>query len=78
MMFTQEVSTPVDITLWVGDAKITLVGEVVSKHPSFGNGFKFIRPTKQGEADLNHFLETLKSEENANNSPFAGPPKPQA
>src|SRR5579885_2082352 len=40
---TQEVSTPVEITLWVGDSKINVAGEVVSKHPSFGNGYKFIR-----------------------------------
>ena len=78
MTFTQELSTPVDITLWIGDSKITVTGEVVSKHPSFGNGFKFIRLSKQGEAELNRYLETLKPTEKANNSPFAGPPPAQA
>lgn len=78
MMFTQEVLTPVDITLWIGTNKITVTGEVVSKHPSFGNGFKFIRLSKQGEAELNRFLEALKPTDKANNSPFAGPPQVQA
>ena len=78
MTFTQEVATPVDITLWIAGTKITVTGEVVSKHPSFGNGFKFIRLSKQGEAELNRYLEALKPTENANNSPFAGPPSTQA
>jgi hypothetical protein len=79
MMFTQEVATPVDITLWVGEAKISGMAEVVSKHPSFGNGFKFVRLTKQGEADLQHYLDTLQpSGLAADQSPFAGPPPAQA
>lgn len=60
--FTQEVSTPVEITLWVGDSKVIVAGEVVSKHPSFGNGYKFIRLAKEGEEALDHYLEALKPE----------------
>jgi PilZ domain len=74
MMFTQEVSTLVDITLWVGSSKISALGEVVSKHPSFGNGFKFTRLTKQGQAELNRYLDSLNAQARTQNqSPFAGP-----
>jgi c-di-GMP-binding flagellar brake protein YcgR len=59
-VFTQEPSTVMDITLWVGDAKLTMQGEVVSKHPSFGNGLKFIRLTKEGTEKLGQYLESLK------------------
>ena len=59
-VFTHELSTIVDIVLWVGDTKITAQGEVVSKHPSFGNGLKFTRLTKEGTEKLNAYLETLK------------------
>lgn len=60
MVFTQEVSTPVEITLWIGDAKISGSGEVVSKHPSFGNGLKFTRLSENGKETLGRYLESLK------------------
>ena len=75
MMFTQEVSTVVDISIWIGDSKIYVKAEVVSKHPSFGNGFKFVQLTKDSAAKLNDYLESLKSNgAMMNDSPFAGPP----
>ena len=75
MIFTQEVSTVVDISLWLGDTKIYVNAEVVSKHPSFGNGFRFVHLTKDGATKLNEYLESLKPDAAmANDSPFAGPP----
>jgi hypothetical protein len=75
MVFTQEVSTVVDISLWLGDSKIYVNAEVVSKHPSFGNGFRFVHLTKDGATKLNDYLESLKPEAAmANGSPFAGSP----
>jgi c-di-GMP-binding flagellar brake protein YcgR len=62
MVFTHEVSTIMDITLWVGDSKVVLQGEIVSKHPSFGNGLRFTRITKEGEEKLTQYLESLKSQ----------------
>lgn len=61
MMFTQEVSTTVDITLWIGEQKIVTTGEVVSKHPSFGNGVKFTRMKDEDQQQLVQFLQSLKS-----------------
>lgn len=79
MGFTQEVSTVVDISLWIGDSKIYVTAEVVSKHPSFGNGFRFVHLTKDGTAKLNDYLESLKPQGAiANDSPFAGPPVVQS
>ncbi|HEY7353239.1 MAG TPA: PilZ domain-containing protein [Terriglobales bacterium] len=59
-VFTHELSTIIDIVLWVGDTKIIAQGEVVSKHPSFGNGLKFTRLTKEGTEKLSEYLESLK------------------
>ncbi len=41
MSLTQKISTELEITLWIGDTKISATGVVVSSHPSFGNGIKF-------------------------------------
>jgi PilZ domain len=60
MVFTQEISTPVEITIWIGETKISGSGEVVSKHPSFGNGLKFTRLSDEGKEKLGLYLESLK------------------
>jgi len=75
MMFTQEVSTVVDISLWIDDSKVYVKAEVVSKHPSFGNGFKFVQLTKDSATKLNDYLDSLKTQgAMVGDSPFAGPP----
>lgn len=73
LAFTQEVSTPVEMTLWVGESKVVIYGEVVSKHPSFGNGLKFIRLTKEGREKLDRFLDSLKPQNGTmQDSPILG------
>ena len=75
VVFTQEVSTPVDLTLWIGESKVLISAEVVSKHPSFGNGIKFVQLTKDGREKLDQFLESLKPQGlMMQDSPFAQPP----
>lgn len=69
MVFTQEVSTPVDITLWIGDTKVCATGEVVSKHPSFGNGLKFTQISKEGREKLGEFLASLNPQDRMQNDP---------
>ena len=56
MASVQEVSTHVEITIWVGQSKICAKGQVVSKHPSFGNGLKFTQMSRENEARLNDYL----------------------
>lgn len=60
MIFTQEISTAVDIALWIGDLKLAAKGEIVSKHPSFGNGLKFTKLTEENQGHLSHYLDSLK------------------
>jgi len=60
MSFTKNVSAEVDLTLWVGDQKISATGVVVSSHPSFGNGIKFTHVKPEYKEKLQNFVEGLK------------------
>jgi c-di-GMP-binding flagellar brake protein YcgR len=73
-MFTQEVSTAVDIGLWIEDSKIDIKSEVVSKHPSFGNGYKFVQLDKDSAAKLIRYLESLSQQETKDDSSSDGSP----
>jgi hypothetical protein len=42
MSLTLKVSAELEITLWIGDTKISGKAMVVSSHPVFGNGIKFV------------------------------------
>ena len=59
MMLTQEVSTELKITLWIGETKIQARGVVVSSHPAFGNGIKFTEIADEDKQGLKRFLDTL-------------------
>jgi hypothetical protein len=59
MSFTQKVSTDLEITLWIGDTKISATGVVVSSHPSFGNGIKFTHLPDESKERLQHYLESI-------------------
>ena len=41
MSLNLKVSAELEITLWIGDTKISGKAMVVSSHPVFGNGIKF-------------------------------------
>ncbi len=59
MTATQQVAKEVEITLWIGEAKVLAQGVVVSNHPSFGNGIKFTKVTDDSKERLQKFLESL-------------------
>jgi hypothetical protein len=59
IMLTQQVSTELDITLWVGEKKICATGVVVSRHPNFGNGIKFVFLDEEGKRLLSDYLGQL-------------------
>jgi hypothetical protein len=59
MMFTQEISTQLEIKLWIGDTKISARGVVVSSHPSFGNGIKFTYVASESRDLLSLYLDSL-------------------
>lgn len=56
MSFTRDVSAELEITMWLGDKKVSATGVVVSSHPSFGNGIKFTHVTPESKEDLQRFL----------------------
>jgi hypothetical protein len=60
MSFTQKVSTDLEITLWIGDIKISASGVVVSSHRSFGNGIKFTHLPDESKDRLQQYLESMK------------------
>ena len=60
MSFTKNVTAEVDLTLWVGDQKISATGIVVSSHPSFGNGIKFTHVAPDSKEKLKTFVDGLK------------------
>ena len=59
LSFTQKVSTSLEITLWIGDTKISATGVVVSSHPSFGNGIKFTQLPDESKERLQQYLESM-------------------
>lgn len=61
LSFTKDISSEVELTLWLGDAKISATGVVVSSHPSFGNGIKFTHLTEESKGQLQSFIENLET-----------------
>ena|SRR4030088_1262235 len=59
MTYTQKVKTDLEITLWIGDTKISATGVVVSSHPSFGNGIKFTNLPDESKERLQRYLESM-------------------
>jgi len=60
MTFTQQISTELDISLWIGDHKIRARGTVVSNHPAFGNGIKFTYIDETDRDGLKRFITSLQ------------------
>lgn len=58
MSFTLPVGTELDLVLWVEDERVAAKGVVVTHHPQFGNGIKFVEMSQEGQAKLGHFLKT--------------------
>ena len=61
MSCTQNISTEVEIVLWIGDKKVRAKGVVVSNHPAFGNGVKFTEIEQTGQETLRSFLTALEA-----------------
>jgi PilZ domain len=59
LSFTLEVSAQVDVTIWIGEAKVHAAAEIVSHHPGFGNGMKFTHMSLEDQQKLEIFLHTL-------------------
>lgn len=56
MMFTLSVGDMVEVILWIGDRKLVTKGQVVTCHPHFGNGIKFLNMGSEEELLLAAYL----------------------
>ena len=61
MSFTQDVSAPVEIVMWIGENKIRASGVIVSSHPSVGNGVKFTRMAPEDRERLKQYIDSIQS-----------------
>lgn len=59
MMMTLPVGTNVAATLWVSDCSVRMRGRVVTCHPRFGNGIKFLEFKDSGEKVLAQYLDAI-------------------
>ena len=57
MMFTLEVGREMEITLWLGQAKVVTKAKVVTCHPQFGNGIQFLKMSQEDQDLLWTFLD---------------------
>ena len=55
-MFTFEVSTRVDLVIWLNQEKVTAKGIVVNRYPQVGNGIDFVTMAPQDRLKLNDFI----------------------
>ncbi len=70
MSFTLPVGTKLDLVLWVEDERLPANGVVVTHHPQFGNGVKFVEMSQEAQAKLAHFLK--RCEKASEEKPEAG------
>jgi c-di-GMP-binding flagellar brake protein YcgR len=61
MSFTLPVGSNLDLVLWVEEARLATKGVVVTHHPQFGNGIKFLDMSQEDQAKLAHFLKTRET-----------------
>jgi hypothetical protein len=57
MAVTLDVGTELNIVLWLGHEKLTLIGKVVTRHPLFGNAIAFSSLTHDARQRLQLFLK---------------------
>jgi len=59
LMTTLSVGTCVTATLWLNECSVRLKGRVVTSHPQFGNGIKFLEVEGDGGKALAQYLEGI-------------------
>jgi hypothetical protein len=62
-MFTMAVGTALDAVLWLGEKKFTTRAEIVTCHPQFGNGLKFLGLAEAEQKTLQAYLDSLPDAE---------------
>jgi len=59
LMMTFPVGTSVTATLWFNNCSVRMRGRIVTCHPQFGNGIKFLDFEDNGEKVLAQYLDAL-------------------
>lgn len=68
MSFTLPVGAKLDLVLWVVDERLPVQGIVVTHHPQFGNGIKFVEMSQESQGKLAHFLKSCEEKPEASAS----------
>lgn len=59
MNFTLPVDSTLNMVLWLGDEKLVTQAIVVTHHPYFGNGFRFVDMPPEEQSKLKRFLNSI-------------------
>ena len=62
LMMTLPVGTNVTGTLWLSNCSVRIRGRVVTCHPQFGNGIKFLEFQDNGNIVLAQYLDAISAE----------------
>jgi hypothetical protein len=61
LMVTLPIGTPVTAKLWLSNCPIRVRGRVVTLHPQFGNGIKFLEFEDDGKKVLAQYLAAINA-----------------
>jgi hypothetical protein len=61
LMLTLPIGTPVTAKLWLSDHPVRVRGRVVTVHPQFGNGIKFLEFEDDGKKVLAQYLDAINA-----------------
>jgi hypothetical protein len=61
LMMTLPVGALVTGTMWIGDCSVRIQGRVVTRHPQFGNGVRFLEFKDNGKAVLAEYLDAINA-----------------
>jgi hypothetical protein len=62
LMMTLPIGTNLTGTLWLSGRSVRIKGRVVTRHPQFGNGIKFLELEDHGDIVLAQYLEAICAE----------------
>jgi c-di-GMP-binding flagellar brake protein YcgR len=61
LMLTLPIGTYVSAKLWLSDGSVRMRGRVVTLHPQFGNGIKFLEFEDDGKKVLAQYLDAINA-----------------
>lgn len=61
LMLTLPIGTHVSAKLWLSDGSVRMRGRVVTLHPQFGNGIKFLEFEDDGKKVLAQYLDAINA-----------------